>query len=424
MARRALVTSSAATESGHTLAACLADPDIGGFDVEHLIDPTAEQLAVAAETFVTRLGPDDTALVHYSGPAAVIGGGLRLLVGGVDASEASPISSSFDVDLLHEISRSSACGRFAILLDCDESALGVGDAHGTVIDPTIVKRALPVVQGRWVLASMGALEVDPAAEGPSWFIRSLVDGLCSGRADCNGDGTITIDEAHQHVVAAAPLHPGGWAWVTPTSAVSGRSGPPFVLGRTRAGPPLASRSRLAPPSTRLAARAIDVVISAGLMGATALVVVSFGAGYSHPGGFAEARAAAAELALPVAWLVAARAAATASIWLYEVVPIAMWGTTIGKWLFHNAVGLPRDRGVRWRIALLRALLPATAASCFALPPVPAPAAVDAVIEAVAVVTVLVVCCNVPLLFTNRRRQTVWDRVARTFVHQTWRVRTE
>jgi hypothetical protein len=190
------------------LATVLSDPEIGGFDVQTLLNEPTHVVNEAVEDFLSDRSPDDLLLLHFSCHGikdqegelylAMANTQLRLL-------SATAVAANF---VNRQMTRSRS-RRIVLFLDC---------CYAGAFDRGMVPRAAKVVdleerfsgRGRAVITASGAVEYsfeggeltesgDPA---PSVFTNAMIGGLTTGEADRDQDGYIDLDELYDHVYDA------------------------------------------------------------------------------------------------------------------------------------------------------------------------------------------------------------------------------
>ena len=221
------------------LAAVLSDPEIGGFDVQTLMNEPAHVVNEAVEDFLTDRSPDDLLLLHFSCHGIKDQGGdlyfamrntkLRLL--GATAVAA---------DFVNRRMNQSRSQRIVLFLDC---------CYAGAFDRGMRARATKEMdleerfsgRGRAVITASGAVEYafeggaltqagDPA---PSVFTAAMVRGLATGEADRDQDGYVDLDELYDYVydsVREVTPHqtPGKWTFGVQGDLVIARRNSPVT----------------------------------------------------------------------------------------------------------------------------------------------------------------------------------------------------
>jgi hypothetical protein len=202
---------SAPAADAEALANVLGDPDLGGFEVDVLLNPTSWVAAQHVESLLGERHPSDLVLLHFSCHGLKDESGELFLA----ASNTRPTllaSTALDAALVNRLMRRSRAHRVVLLLDC---------CYGGAFERGVVARAdedmhvgghfaqnqLGGGRGRVVITASSAMEY--ALEGtdvtvggrpkPSIFTGALVEGLRSGEADRDQDGHVGLDELYDYV---------------------------------------------------------------------------------------------------------------------------------------------------------------------------------------------------------------------------------
>jgi hypothetical protein len=225
------------------LAAVLSDPQIGGFEVQTLLNEPAHVVNEAVEEFLTDRSPDDLLLLHFSchgikdqdGELYFAMANTRLRLLGATAVAA---------DFVNRRMTQSRSHRIVLFLDC---------CYAGAFDRGMRARATKVMdleerfggRGRAVITASGAVEYafeggeltesgDPA---PSVFTTAMVRGLTSGEADRDQDGYVDLDELYDYVydaVREVTPHqtPGKWTFGVQGDLVIARRNTPVTQPAT------------------------------------------------------------------------------------------------------------------------------------------------------------------------------------------------
>lgn len=202
---------SAPAADAEALADVLGDPELGGFEVDVLLNPTSWVAAQHVEGLLCERHPSDLVLLHFSCHGLKDESGELFLA----ASNTKPTllaSTALDAALINRLMRRSRAHRVVLLLDC---------CYGGAFERGVVARAdedmhvgghfaqdqLGGGRGRVVITASSAMEY--ALEGtdvtlggrpkPSVFTGALVEGLSSGEADRDQDGQVGLDELYDYV---------------------------------------------------------------------------------------------------------------------------------------------------------------------------------------------------------------------------------
>ncbi|WP_243788982.1 caspase, EACC1-associated type [Saccharopolyspora gloriosae] len=243
------------------LAAVLADPAVGGYEVETLHNPPAHEANLAIEDLFAAAWLDDLVLLYISGHGVRDDFGqlhLAMTNSRHDRLNATAVSAQFVRNQM-DTTRSR---RVVVVLDCCfAGAFPPGSTHRAGESVGVLSQLGG--RGSAVMTSSSALEYSfesgrsagstvVGTASPSVFTGALIEGLRTGGADRNGDGLIDVDELYdfiyEHVEAAGrPQTPGldsqfQGRLIVAASAVAADLPPEFAL---------ALRSPL--PAVRLAA---------------------------------------------------------------------------------------------------------------------------------------------------------------------------
>lgn len=193
------------------LADVLGDPDLGGFQIEVLRNPTSWETAQHVEMLLSERVPGDLVLLHFSCHGLKDESG-ELFLAARNTSPTRLASTAVDTSLVNRLMQRSRAQRVVLLLDC---------CYGGAFERGVVARADPSVhvgdqfsqgrlvagRGRVVITASSAMEY--ALEGtdltvggspqPSLFTGALVNGLSSGEADRDQDGQVGLDELYEYV---------------------------------------------------------------------------------------------------------------------------------------------------------------------------------------------------------------------------------
>ncbi|MDX8030626.1 caspase family protein [Lentzea sp. BCCO 10_0856] len=183
----------------------LADPRIGAFDVQTLINTSAAEVNEAVEDFFADRDPDDLLVLHFSGHGVKDEAGeLHFATSGTKLNRLAGTAVSADF-VARRMNRSRS-RRIVLLLDCCYSgAFGrgmVARAGGSVgIEEQFggSGRAVITASSAMEYAFEGASVADTSESEPSVFTSALVEGLESGDADRDQDGHVGLDELYEYV---------------------------------------------------------------------------------------------------------------------------------------------------------------------------------------------------------------------------------
>lgn len=189
------------------LADVLADPAVGGFEVQVLRNASAQEIRFAVEDFFADRKPEDLLLLHFSCHGLKNAAG-ELFLAVADTRPTRLASTAVAADFVNRQMADSRAQRIALFLDC---------CYGGAFPRGMVVRAAGEAQvrdafagqadvgggrGRVVITASSAMEyafegsrlATDAAPAPSVFTGAVVDGLTTGEADRDGDGWVGLTE--------------------------------------------------------------------------------------------------------------------------------------------------------------------------------------------------------------------------------------
>ncbi|GAA1130437.1 hypothetical protein GCM10009630_30420 [Kribbella jejuensis] len=197
----------APSQDAAALADVLADPSVGGFEVQVLRNAPAQDIRFAVEDFFADRSPEDLLLLHFSCHGLKNAAG-ELFLAVADTRPTRLASTAVAADFVNRQMADSRAQRIALFLDC---------CYGGAFPRGMVVRAAGEAQvqdafarqadvgggrGRVVITASSAMEyafeggrlTSDAAPAPSVFTGAVVDGLTTGEADRDGDGWIGLSE--------------------------------------------------------------------------------------------------------------------------------------------------------------------------------------------------------------------------------------
>ncbi len=238
--RRALLVANSAYDEPrqHTsrddvegLDALLADPKIGRWDVERVVDGSTPQVKRAIEQLFGEAGEDDLLMLCISGHSVL--NSENTLYFSTSSTRLDDLVSTGLADwFVADQMRSTRARAAVLILDCHHTRLSTtagAPKESADVAERFTANMAPVearsgggAHGRVVISSSVEVErtlagarPDAVAPGPfgSPFARMLAQGLRSGGADADGDGRITPEElytyASDRVRALSPLQTPG-----------------------------------------------------------------------------------------------------------------------------------------------------------------------------------------------------------------------
>ncbi|MFD3589695.1 Hsp70 family protein [Streptomyces sp. NPDC058683] len=199
----------AATADAAALAEVLGAPDIGGFEVETLVDVPQRPAMRALESFFTKAARDDLLLLHLSLHGwKDTRGRLHFIMRDTELDYLR--ATAVPAEVLGDWMGASRSRRIVVLLDCCYSGAFPMNALRRGAGTPTVDVAEPFAgNGRVVLTASTALQY--AYEGerevrhsrapaqPSVFTSAVVGGLRDGSADLDGDGFVSVEELYEYV---------------------------------------------------------------------------------------------------------------------------------------------------------------------------------------------------------------------------------
>jgi hypothetical protein len=209
--RAALHRLAAPGADAEALAEVLGDPDLGGFEVEILRNPTSSRLAERVERTLVERKPADLVVLHFSGH------GLKDDAGELHLAATNTVpellgSTAVDAAWVSRMMQRSRAQRVVLLLDC---------CYGGAFERGLLRRARKTVdvgdrfgqpqlaegRGRVVITASTAMEyafedaelTDGAVARPAIFTGALAEGIRTGEADRDQDGQISLAELYDFV---------------------------------------------------------------------------------------------------------------------------------------------------------------------------------------------------------------------------------
>ena len=178
----------------------LENPEMGGFEVETLLDPESTPMRKAIKKLFSSGGKEDVVLLFFSGHGITDDENKLYLATRITAKDdfdATAVPASF----VQQQSKNSYTKRQVIVLDCCYSgAFAEGwQAKSVGVD---LKKELGA-EGRVVLTSSTATQTSFQQEDAelSLYTQYLLEGIETGAADQDEDGKIHAHELHQYAKA-------------------------------------------------------------------------------------------------------------------------------------------------------------------------------------------------------------------------------
>ena len=178
----------------------LQNPEIGGFEVECLLNPDPLQMQTAIENLFLGSQRDDIVLLYFSGHGIKHDNGkLYFATKSTRKNEQGELSraSTVSADFVHDIinDNRSRSRRQVIILDCCFSGAFSPDTKGEDDISLNFEKVQLGGEGRAVLTSSTSTQYS----FESVYTQYLVQGIETGEADENNDGFISVNELHQYV---------------------------------------------------------------------------------------------------------------------------------------------------------------------------------------------------------------------------------
>jgi Caspase domain len=195
----------APARDAEALARVLRDPEIGGFEVQTVLNQPAHVANLAVEEFFAERRPDDLLVLHFSGHGVKDDSG-ELYFATTDTQLRRLGSTTLSAGFVNRQMSRSRSRRVVLLLDC---------CYAGAFERGMVPKADKAVhveeqfggRGRAVITASGAMEyafenaeLTATSElRPSVFTRAVVEGLETGDADRDQDGYVGLDELYDYI---------------------------------------------------------------------------------------------------------------------------------------------------------------------------------------------------------------------------------
>ncbi|MGZ5009421.1 MAG: caspase, EACC1-associated type [Methylobacter sp.] len=185
------------------LEAVLADPSIGGYNVETLLNESHHNLRRCIERFFTQATPNCLLLLYISGHGIKDRDG-KLYFAVADTESDLLISTGLAATFIQEVSENSRCRRQVFIFDaCFSGAFAKGFVHMSD-QKAYVRESFSNATGKIIITASDKIQyamMDDGIDGnvpTSVFTRHLVEGLRTGTA-ANDAEVITADRLYQYV---------------------------------------------------------------------------------------------------------------------------------------------------------------------------------------------------------------------------------
>ena len=190
------------------LAAALAEPAIGDFEVTTLANATSSEIRSALDEFLSDRTRDDFLLLYFSCHGYREDG--EFYFAARDTLKRRLRATGVEGQFVHRLLRRSAADRVVVVLDCCYSGAFPKGAKGKALT-TDVEYLTEIVSGtgRAIITASGSIENAYEDTGalissnpvPSIFTEALIHGLRSGLADLDGDGHVAVNEWFEYATA-------------------------------------------------------------------------------------------------------------------------------------------------------------------------------------------------------------------------------
>jgi hypothetical protein len=202
-----------AQRDAERLSEVLADPMRGGFTSVDLVtsgDLSARGLVARLTAWSSTLGPDDLALVYFSGHGTRSldeRNRSRVYLATTDTKKANPEATSVPLQAMQEFMETLPTTRRVLVIDACFTGDGkVASATAEAVSRALVDEAMPYAdkvaekEAQLFATSYGrpALELENLEHGV--YTHFFIDALGSGAsaADINQDGVVSVSEAHDY----------------------------------------------------------------------------------------------------------------------------------------------------------------------------------------------------------------------------------
>ncbi|MEU6261430.1 P-loop NTPase fold protein [Streptomyces sp. NPDC047043] len=216
---------SAATSDASGVSDVLADPTIGNFDVQPIVNPSAAVARRALDRFFADRGRDDVLLLYITGHGVKDEGG-QLYFAVADTELGLLPSTSIPGQFVSDLMSRCRSRAIVLILDCCYSGAFTRGMTPRSTDTVGIGDHLSG-RGRVIITSSSAIEyafegtelTDDHSAPLSVFSSTFVTGLRTGDADLDQDGWVTEDDLFNYVrdqVRTVTPHqsPSKWAETT------------------------------------------------------------------------------------------------------------------------------------------------------------------------------------------------------------------
>ena len=177
----------------------LQNPEIGGFDeVKVLVNPPRQEMEEAIEMLFDDRQKDDLLLLFFSGHGIKDEEG-NLYFATRNTRKNLLQSTTVSAKVVHQVMKNSRSKREVVILDCCFSGAFGKELSAKGDGFVDIKNQLGG-EGRAVLTSSSSTQYSFELQGAdtSTYTRYIVEGLKTGAADRDEDGSISVDELHEY----------------------------------------------------------------------------------------------------------------------------------------------------------------------------------------------------------------------------------
>jgi branched-chain amino acid transport system substrate-binding protein len=177
----------------------LENPEIGGFDeVKVLVNPPRQEMEEAIEMLFDDRQKDDLLLLFFSGHGIKDEEG-NLYFATHNTRKNLLQSTTVSAKVVHQVMKNSRSKREVVILDCCFSGAFGKELSAKGDGFVDIKNQLGG-EGRAVLTSSSSTQYSFELQGAdtSTYTRYIVEGLKTGAADRDEDGSISVDELHEY----------------------------------------------------------------------------------------------------------------------------------------------------------------------------------------------------------------------------------
>ncbi|MDB9452155.1 caspase, EACC1-associated type [Dolichospermum circinale] len=193
----------AATKDVEAMRQVLENPDIGGFDeVKVLVNPPRQEMEEAIEILFDNRQKDDLLLLFFSGHGIKDEEGNLYFAAPKTRKNDNGVlvkETTVPATFVHDVMKNSGSKHEVVILDCCFSGAFGRDLSARDDGFVDIKNQLGG-EGRAVLTSSTSTQYSFEEEGAdtSIYTRYIVEGLKTGAADLDKDGSISVGELHEY----------------------------------------------------------------------------------------------------------------------------------------------------------------------------------------------------------------------------------